>query len=366
MVVYYCVIVAVIAFGLLAQFVNSGSEPIEILQSDGTIKYKNHYGIFYPILFFIFVFVGGFRYYVGTDFGGYYKLYNYKWDDVLESIKALDEPGLKFVSFIARYIWDDGVSVILLSCIITTALVFYGISKFDNNDITLMLLIYILIAGWTFSFNGVRQAMAASIIFAFARVNKNNWILKYVLICCIAFLFHKSALMMLPILLLSHRKLNKSQVLLLVISAVLIPLFFDFAFDFMGADTTNEDALQYIDRQINPIRVIVAFAPAILLIFVEDKKRFFEDNGFALNLMLFNAILTFTTMNSAYLNRFTHYTSMFLMIYYPATLKALSKNMRLIATFAVILLYFLYFRYELTNGVDEVVWQWSFSHFGEY
>ncbi|MDD6603194.1 MAG: EpsG family protein [Eubacteriales bacterium] len=365
MIVYYGVIIAVLVFGTSAQFVNSRAIPTERVSSDGTIRYKNHYGIFYPILVFIFIFVGGFRYYVGTDFGGYYKLYNYKWNDVLESIKALDEPGLKLVSFIARYVWDDGVSVILLSCIITTALVFYGISKFDNNDITIMLLIYVLIAGWTFSFNGVRQAMAASIIFAFARVNKNNWILKYVLICFIAFLFHKSALMMIPVLLLSHRKLNKSQVLLLVISAVLIPLFFDFAFDFMGADTTNEDALEYIDRQINPIRVVVSFAPAILLIFVEDKKRFFEDNGFALNLMLFNAILTLTTMNSAYLNRFTQYTSMFLIIYYPATLKALSKNMRLIATFAVILLYFLYFRYELTNGVDEVVWNWSFSHFGE-
>lgn len=365
MIVYYGVIIAVLVFGTLAQFVNSRAIPTERVSSDGTIRYKNHYGMFYPLLLFAFIFIGGFRYYVGTDYGWYYKHFVFTWDEIVEAFKSFDEPGLKLLSFIARNIWDDGASVIFFACLITTILVFYGISKFDNNDITLMLLIYILIAGWTFSFNGVRQAMAASIIFAFARVNKNNWILKYVLICCIAFLFHKSALMMLPILLLSHRKFNKSQVLLLVISAVLIPLFFDFAFDFMGADTTNEDALQYIDRQINPIRVIVAFAPAILLIFVEDKKRFFEDNGFALNLMLFNAILTLTTMNSAYLNRFTHYTSMFLIIYYPATLKALSKNMRLIATFAVILLYFLYFRYELTNGVDEVVWNWSFSHFGE-
>ena len=359
-------IITVVVLGLMAQFVNERSMLTEIVSSDGFVRYKNHYGFFYPLLFFAFVFVGGFRYYVGTDFGGYYKLYNFKWDDILLAFKELDEPGLKFVSFIARNIWDDGVSVILLSTLIITFLVFRGISKFDDNNLTISLLIYIFVAGWTFSFNGVRQAMAASIIFAFARVNKNNWILKYVLICCIAFLFHKSALMMLPILLLSHRKLNKSQVLLLVISAVLIPLFFDFAFDFMGADTTNEDALEYIDRQINPIRVVVSFAPAILLIFVEDKKRFFEDNGFALNLMLFNAILTLTTMNSAYLNRFTHYTSMFLMIYYPVVFKAITKKLRVFAIVFVILFYFLYFRYELTNGVDEVVWQWSFSHFGEY
>lgn len=366
MIVYYAVILSVLVFGSLAQFVNSKATINEVTLSDGTIKYKNHYGIFYPILFFIFVFVGGFRYYVGTDFGGYYKLYNYTWAEVVESFKALDEPGLKLVSYLARQIWDDGVSVILLACFITTILVFHGIKKFDNNDITLMLLIYVLIAGWTFSFNGVRQAMAASIIFAFARVNKNNWILKYVLICFIAFLFHKSALMMLPILLLSHRKLNKSQVLLLVISAVLIPLFFDFAFDFMGADTTNEDALQYIDRQINPIRVLVAFAPALLLLFVENKEEYFEKNSFIVNMMLFHAILTLTTMKSAYLHRFTEYTSMFLMIYYPSVFRAISSKFKSFIIIVTLFLYFLYFRYELTNGVDNVVWQWSFSHFGEF
>lgn len=366
MIVYYAVILSVLVFGSLAQFVNSKAITNEVILSDGTIKYKNHYGIFYPIVFVIFVFVGGFRYYVGTDFGGYYKLYNYTWTEVVESFKALDEPGLKLVSYLARQLWDDGVSVILLICFITTILVFHGIKKFDNNDITLMLLIYVLIAGWTFSFNGVRQAMAASIVFAFSRVNKNNWILKYVLICFIAFLFHKSALMMLPILLLSHRKFNKSQVLLLAISAVLIPLFFDFAFDFMGTDTTNQDAMVYIEREINPVRVVVSFAPIILLFFVEDKKRYIENNYFAINLVIFNAILTLTTMNSAYLNRFTQYTNMFLMIYYPSVLKSMRKEYRFFATIITLVLYFLYFRYELTNGVDEVVWQWSFSHFGEY
>ena len=76
MIVYYAVILSVLVFGSLAQFVNLSSTPIEVTLSDGTIKYKNHYGIFYPILFFIFVFVGGFRYYVDTDFGEYYRFWH--------------------------------------------------------------------------------------------------------------------------------------------------------------------------------------------------------------------------------------------------------------------------------------------------
>lgn len=359
-------IITVIVLGLMAQFVNERSMPTEIVSSDGLVRYKNHYGFFYPLLFFAFVFVGGFRYYVGTDFGGYYKLYNFKWDDILLAFKELDEPGLKLVSFIERNIWDDGVSVIFFSTLITIFLVFRGISKFDDNNLTISLLIYIFVAGWTFSFNGVRQALAASIIFAFARVSRNKWILKYILICCIAFLFHKSALMMIPILLLSHRRFDKKQIFLLISAAMIIPLFFDFAFNFMGANTADADALEYIEREINPIRVLVAFAPALLLLFVENKEEYFEKNSFIVNMMLFHAILSLTTMNSAYLHRFTEYTSMFLMIYYPSVFRAISSKFKSYIIIVVLFLYFLYFRYELTNGVDNVVWQWSFSHFGEF
>lgn len=366
MIVYYGVIIAVLVFGTLAQYINSQSKIQLSSPTEDVVGYKNHYGIFYFLLFAVFVFVGGFRYYVGTDFGAYYRMYNYSWSEIVGAFKTLDEPGLKLVSYLARIIWDDGVSVIFFACLITTALVFRGISKFDNNDITIMLLIYVFIGGWTFSFNGVRQGLAAAIIFAFAKVTEKNWVLKYMVLCFIAFLFHKSALMMLPILILSHRKFDKSQILVLLFSAVVIPFLFDFAFDFMGSNTTNEDALLYIERQINPIRVIVAFAPIILLFFVVNKKDFFKKNSFAVNLMIYNAILTFTTMNSAYLNRFTHYTGMFLMIYFPSVLKSMRKDYRIAATIAIVVLYFLYFRYELTNGVGNVIWQWSFSHFGEH
>lgn len=366
MIVYYGVVISVLFFGMLAQYVNSKSKLTQTSLSEGEVKYKNNYGIFYFILFAVFVFVGGFRYYVGTDFGGYYKMYVFSWTEIVEAFKTLDEPGLKLLSYLARLIWNDGISVIFFSNLITTLLVFRGISKFDNNDITIMLLIYIFFAGWTFSFNGVRQALAASVIFAFVKVGEKSWILKYTVLCFIAFLFHKSALMMLPILILSRRKFDKQQVIVLLFSAFIIPLFFDFAFSFMGTDSTNEEALLYIDKQINPIRVVVSFAPIILLFFVQDKKDYFGKNSFAVNLIIYNAILTFTTMNSAYLNRFTYYTKMFLIIYFPSVLKSMRKDYRIAATIAIVVLYFLYFRYELTNGVGNVIWQWSFSHFGEH
>lgn len=366
MIVYYTMIAAVVILGLFAQFFANSVPATERISKSGVLTMKNHYGIAYPLLFFVFCFVGGFRYYVGTDFGGYYKFYNYNWEEIVDFFKAFDEPGLKLVAYLARNVWDDGVSVILFASIITTFFVFYGISKYDNNDITTMLLIYVFIAGWTFSLNGVRQAMAGAIVFAFSKVGKKNWILKYALICFIAYLFHTSALMMIPILLLSHRKIDKTQIFLLLVSAIAIPLFFDFAFDFMGVNLADDDSLVYIEREINPIRVAVAFAPLILLFFLEDREDFLDRNGFIVNLVIFNAILTLTTRNSAYLNRFSHYTNMFLMPYYPAVFKGMSKNLRIFAIISVMVLYFFYFRYELTNGVDEVVWQWSFSHFGEW
>ena len=91
MIVYYGVVISVLFFGMLAQYVNSKSKLTQTSLSEGEVKYKNNYGIFYFILFAVFVFVGGFRYYVGTDFGGYYKMYVFSWTEIVEAFKTLDE-----------------------------------------------------------------------------------------------------------------------------------------------------------------------------------------------------------------------------------------------------------------------------------
>ena len=56
MIVYYGVIIAVLVFGTLAQDINSQSKIQLSSPTEDVVGYKNHYGIFYFLLFAVFCF----------------------------------------------------------------------------------------------------------------------------------------------------------------------------------------------------------------------------------------------------------------------------------------------------------------------
>ena len=105
-------------------------------------NYKNVYSIFYIVILSLFVFMSGCRYYVGTDYGAYYKS-TYTWEEVKNSILKLDEPVIKLITFLVRSVINDGLAVIFVISLITITMCFYGFSKYDEGHITSILLLYI-------------------------------------------------------------------------------------------------------------------------------------------------------------------------------------------------------------------------------
>ena len=322
--------------------------------------------LFYIFLVLTFLIVGGFRYKVGTDYGAYYRLYQTDLTDLLLRFRTLDEPGIYLITFLCRLVWNEGLFVIFIENAIVTFLVFKGIKSYKLTNITVPLLMYIFYCGWTFSFNGVRQAIAMSIIFAFSKQDGKRWVIKYIAIVFMAFLFHKSALFMFPILILAHTEISFRQFISIVIFTVLIPYLGEYAVQYMGLSITSADV--YFTNDINPIRVIVAFVPLVLVIFLYIKKQnvFFQKNYFIVNMIIMNAILTYVTANSAYMNRFARFTSMYIMIFIPYFADRLTVRSRRIFNVVSIGLYFVMFLIEIQNSGNLIPFQWCFGHFGEY
>jgi hypothetical protein len=268
-------------------------------------------------------------------------------------------------------VWDDGVCVILVSCTIITLFTFYAFSKYDDNEITLLLLFYIFTGAWTFSFNGIRQAFACAIVFAVTSTIDKYYLgykglFRIVLGCLIAYLVHKSAILLIPIILISRRKIDTKQFFMILACAALIPLLFDNAFNVMEVDLENQDALEYINHEINPIRVAVAIAPLALLIFIPDRREFFDSERFIVNMEFFHVVLNITTMNSAYMNRITQYSVYFTIIFIVKALRRIRGNMRLVIIASTVLLYFIYWKYGMNTSESMVPFSWSFRHFGEF
>lgn len=325
------------------------------LAKESAIRYR----VYFFVLAIFLIVVAGFRYYVGADFGGYYKTVVTE-ETLLTRFRDLDEPIVWTITFLVRSIINDGIAVIFAESLITVGLVFYGIWQYDEGDITVTTLLYVFAGSYGFGFNGVRQAMAAALMFAFSKKAEKHWVLKYVIVVLVAFLIHKSSIFMFPVFILAQRRFDFKQMVVLCASSYILPTVFKYFFEFM--DVVEDNA--YTLHEINTLRVLVAFAPVILVIIASKNEEFVDSYSFLMNLIFINALLMLTTANSALINRLTYYTMIFIPVLIPK-FKHLFKTRKDVILFFIItvVLYYIFWRYELGSGF---VYTWSFRYIGQY
>lgn len=325
---------------------------------DGHV-YQKKYNLYFYLIAAVFLFVGGFRYQVGTDYYSYYAGWTTSWSNLLIKFRTLDEPLIYLLTNVCRMIWNDGVFVIFIENAITVLLVLKGIRDWEYGSWTMPLMMYIVYCGWTDSFNGVRQALAGAIIFAFSKKAERNWILQYIVVCFIAFLVHKTAIFMLPILILANRKIDFRQILIILGTAVAMPYIGSRALTFIGNSLDNSYAL----HAVNLIRILVSIVPLISLVL--SSSYFRDDNHFLINMALFNALITISTRNSAMMYRFSDYTTMYMMLLIPRLAYLFHENSRKLYKIVAIILYLGYFVVEVRSGNGNLnIFQWAFGHFG--
>lgn len=325
---------------------------------DGYV-YQRKNNFYFFLILAVFLFVGGFRYQVGTDYYSYYAGWTTTWSNLIVKFRTLDEPLIFLLTNICRMIWNEGIFVIFVENAIIVLLVMKGIRDWEYESWTMSLMMYILYCGWTDSFNGVRQAMAGAIIFAFSKKSDRHWILKYVAVCFVAFLVHKTAIFMLPILILANRKVDFRQILIVFGTAIAMPYIGSFVLNFIGSSLDNNYAL----HAVNIIRVLVSIVPLFFLLVSDSSFR--DDNHFLSNMAIINALLTISTRNSALMYRFSDYTVMYMMLFIPKLSVVFSESSRKLFNASVILLYFIYFATEVRSGNGHLnSFQWAFGHFG--
>ena len=93
----------------------------------------------------ILALIAGLRYKVGADFYFYYSNYGYYKS---ADLNLIDEPGLKIIARIAKYIYDDPATMIFLSAFITVS--FMVITLIKNSEMYwLSVLLYVFLGDWS-------------------------------------------------------------------------------------------------------------------------------------------------------------------------------------------------------------------------
>ena len=311
----------------------------------------------------VLIFVSGFRWKVGTDFGAYISLYSRLKKEWLYSIMTFDEPGIAVLSKVGSLIYDSPIILFVLTAFITVSLYVITIKKYCNL-FQMGILLFVFIGSWHGSFNAMRQYLAAAVIFAGHRFIYEKKILKYLLVVVLACCFHITALVMLPIYFLVNKKVSLKSICVIVGMVLLIRYSYDYLFAIMSfIKESDQTQYAYMLRDVNSTRIVVAFAPLLVALLAKDTKEIQNpETQFYMMLLIVNAGFIFGTSGSAYLARIGIYTECFGTLALPRLMNCFKRDSKKLAILIILVLYFIFWFYELhARGLFD--FQWSFGRF---
>lgn len=352
--VYYLVILCmVLLFGVNHQM---------NLMNNNTYKLHFPQKCIVVLIVSILAIVAGLRYNVGTDYHNYYVSY-----DLFKTVplELTNEPGIKVIARVSSIIYDDPGTMMFLTAVITVVLMTITIIK--NSDCYWMsILLFVFLGCWHGCFNGVRQYLAAAILFAGHYLIKEEKFCKWCIIVFLASMFHITAVVGILFYFFPKTQISIKQVLVNIIAIYLGMQAYDFIFNFIGFlknetfDFTGVGS-GYLTNSINSFRILVAWIPVVF--FWVFNKYYNKENDkfrFYMNMTFLHALLMTAAMNSTYLGRVGIYTGIYNTLTWPLLIDEVETRSKRILIIIMLIFYFLYWKTE-AMGPSLSDFKWIFQ-----
>ncbi len=297
----------------------------------------------------ILIFIGGFRYGVGSDWWTYKDLFRHFVNRSIFDVWQEDEGAYWGIVTIVSWFTDDMIWVYVISQAIIVICIVPTLTKYTHN-LSLSVFLYLATFDYFSSFNGVRQWVAAAMVFAAFPLLKERKVIRYCLMCLFAYFFHNTAILMIPVgLFVLTSPLNKWNILVLTAVGVLFFLLPD-QFEALLGSIVDDKYTQFVGKEgddgVNIIRVAVAALPMLFArMFYKQLHEGEEDKKFLnmlINFSTVNFIFCLVGTRGTFLYRMTMYTSPFNCLLIPYLLRAFKKESQFMAKVLIMAAFGLY------------------------
>lgn len=298
------------------------------------------------------------------DTGNYIKTFLHSPDvfaDLPEYVQGLEkEKTFYTLTAVIRIIIGERERVYLF---VLVAIQAYFLSRVYRKYSSSYILSFFLFLASTdyisWMYNGIRQFLAVSITFgAFSFILKKKYI-KALIVIMIAYLFHQTALIVIPFIFVAQGKAWNKKTLLFIIGVIAVITSVD-AFTDLLEEMLKETSYDNIvgqwkaweDDGTNPIRVLVYSVPAILSLIGRKKLQEVDDPVINLctNMSIVSAGLYLISMvtSGIYIGRLPIYFSLYSYILLPWEIENLfTYRSRKILYGSLVLLYLIYYYYQM-------------------
>lgn len=346
-------------FIILLMEVGKRPQPIAI-NDRGLIK-EYHYSKVLSFLFLIpITIVSASRtYFIDTiDYIRMYKAVGTDFASIdFEYFGNVEKGYLYFTAFLNR-ITDDPQLLFIVSTILIY--VCFIIFAYDNSeDLPFSLLLFMCLE-WTGTMNGMRQYMAASIVYIFWNYwskSKQKWYNHLIMIAGIvlAMQFHKSAIICILVYFLARGNFFNLGMKILGVGTFamfLFPPIYRYVFEVLLTDDTYS-SYENVSEGMGIMRFIVGCVPIVLcIIYANVNKERVHDkcdiNNWMMNMMLFSFYCSVLALKMVFFSRLGGYFGWYVIVMIPALIKkSFRPDVAKIIKMVAIIMYIIFFLYQM-------------------
>ncbi len=267
------------------------------------------------------------------------------------------ESGFEILQVLLLKISTDPQILIFFCAIVTNVLIMIIVYKYSPLY-ELSVFFYIASGMYIVTMNGMRQYLAAAIIFAATPfLLKKDW-KKYFLVVIFASLFHQSALILIPAYFFAHGKAWRTRTFILLGAGVIFMVFYNQLFPMMFnmLEITKYDVYEnFNEGGANFLRVLVTFVP--LLVAYLGRERLEELTPYSdvlVNMSVLGLFFMIISLHTWIYARVAIYFNLYQVILIGWIISLFTERDRKAVYYLIIVLFLIFFIYDhvFTMGIQ--------------
>lgn len=302
-------------------------------------------------LFVVLVSFAGLRdHSVGGDTGNYRATFVYKLNTEISILNIFSgvEPGFVLFQTISQNITKDFTLFLFLIAAFVVGLSMWTMKKLSLS-FPVSMFVFITLGYYLFFFNGARQAMSAAIYGLALIPLLSGKKYQYMILVFVAFLFHKSALAMLPLVIPFTMRTSQKQFIVTAIFTLVLTSALSLLLT-ISPDLVSDKLANYHDRTAGGGKLLMIAYIFMTLYFYLNRKYIpqnsIKEYGLYLNLCLFTTfIYIFVNLGGRDVNliRITLFSSYGFILIWPLILKNVNFYKSVVPWFLFIVTHLLFY-----------------------
>lgn len=316
-------------------------------------KYKGIAIFFITIVAIVLVLLSGLRNGIGDT-----EMYMHSYDLLVQNPSSFKFDGdfaLNLLSLFLMQISTDPQILIFTVALITNILNVIMFNKY-RSYLELQIYIYITSGYYITTMNGLRQCLAASLLFTCTELVIKGKFIPYCICVILISTFHQSALMLIPMYFVVRQEAWSKKMMIFIGVAIIAVLGYDIISPiiFKALESTSYgEYSEFNEGGSSIMRTIVNSVPVVLAYLKRNKlKSEWPESNIFVNMSILNVIFVGFGMFNWIFNRFTLYLQLYNFVLIPFIIsKCFKGKERRVLYLGVIGCYFFFFYYEQVIGM---------------